>query len=166
MGPIVYAALLGFMILFVWDRKILDRLKARLTYPRTGYVRPPAPPRGSGKDENVTGFPWSTVWLFWVALTFVHFWDSQWMVPLLMAVVAAWIYAANRREARPYVWWSVLPIAVAGLASAWLDLSVKSREFLPILIGGAWLLARGTWTLVHYLRAHPRSAAMEATSHE
>lgn len=119
-----------------------------------------------GGDQCAYRFGYVTVWLFWVALTFVHFWDSRWMVPLLMTIVAVLVYAANRRVARPYAWWGVLPIAVAGLACAWVDVPVKSREFLPILIGGAWLLSRGTWTLARYLRAHPRCAAVEATSHE
>jgi hypothetical protein len=156
----VGAALLGFMILLHGSPKILDSLKARLTYPRTGYVRPP------GGDQCAYRFGVVTVWMFFVAMTWVHFWDSRWMVPVLMTIVAVLVYALNRREARPYSWWSVLPLVIAGLASARLDLPPKCRQFLPILIGGAWLLSRGTWTLVHYLRAHPRDAAVEAISHE
>ena len=35
---------LAFLLLFWKDRAILDYCKARVTYPRTGYVRPPAEP--------------------------------------------------------------------------------------------------------------------------
>jgi len=168
---IVEAALPALVILFMWSPNILDPLKARVTYPRTGYVRPPALPRRSGRDENVSGFPWSTVWLFYVAMTFVralngHLANGRWTVPAVMSLTAVLLYALNCREARPYSWWAVLPIAVAGWASLWLDMPPASREFLPILIGGVWLLSRGTWTLAHYLRAHPRYPGMEVKSHE
>ncbi len=43
--------LLGLIALSIWDRKVLDALKARLTYPRTGYAQPPAdgPAESSGQ---------------------------------------------------------------------------------------------------------------------
>jgi len=172
------AASLAFFLLWAFDRKALDWLKARLTYPRTGYVRPPAEPKpplpgenlsimnAPPYDENVTWFRLATVFVFWQVQMLVDMFRQPWGVPVLMTAAAVVVYVLSRSEARPYSGWTVLPIAVAGVASAWLRMPADSRLYLPILIGGAWLLARGTWTMVHYLRAHPRPAAVEATSHE
>jgi hypothetical protein len=165
------AALCGFLALLWWDRKILDFLKARVTYPRTGYVRPPAdpkPPFGGmvgipnprPYDRNEADFRGPAI-VFFSAMVVAPMANGRWIVPVLMTIAAVLVYAFNRREALPYSWRSVLPIAVAGWASAWLDLPDASRHFLPILIGGGWLLSRGVWTLARYLRAHPRYTAIE-----
>jgi hypothetical protein len=73
-----------------------------------------------------------------------------------MTVIAATIYLWNRDEVRSYSWRAVLPIALAGFLAAALNLEPKSRLHVPLVIGGAWLLSMGTWTLVRYLRAHPK----------
>jgi len=170
------AGLLGFSLVLGFDRKILEWLKVRLTYPRTGYVRPPAYPEPPGavqtlmdappSDENVTSFHRFTVVVFFQAMILATMSREFWTVPVCMTIVAVLVYILNRREARQYPWWSVLPIALAGWLSLLVSLPLKIRPLLPILIGGAWLLSRGTWTLVHYLRAHTRPAAVEALSHE
>ena len=54
-----------------------------------------------------------------------------------------------------YSWQSALAIALAGLLSAGLEVPPKSRQFIPLLIGGVWLLAHGVPTLVRYLRTYP-----------
>jgi len=172
------AASLGFLLVFLFDRKILDWLKARLTYPRTGYVRPPAEPKppqpgetmslmnAPPYDENVTWFRLATVFVFFQATMLAGSYHGLRSVPVLMTAASVLVYALNLREPRSYAWWSVLPIAVAGWASAWVDVPAASREFLPILIGGAWLLSRGTWALVRYLRANPGHANLEPIAHE
>jgi len=170
---IAMAAMCGFFVALFFDREIVDFLKARITYPRTGYVRPPANPKSPSatanpgpRDENVTLFRNSTVYMFFVAMGIVVWADGRWGVPIAMTIAAALIYFLSRHEARPYSWWTVLPVALMGWATAWVDLPPNSRQFLPLFIGAIWLLARGTWTLARYLRAHPRPAAMEVTSHE
>ena len=164
---------LVFVLMFLRDRKVLDFFKARLTYPRTGYVRPPAEPWGESAvqrlivakapaDENVSSFRVRTVLVFYVAMQLVWtFEGASWTVPIFMALVALVVYAWNLSDARPYSWWAVLPIAFAGLVSASIDLPAKSRRFLPLVIGGLWLLAQGGWTLARYLRAHPRRRVLE-----
>jgi len=173
---VTMVAMCGFFAVYFGDRKILDFLKARVTYPRTGYVRPPAIPESpSGgatgtanpkpRDRNVTLFR-DSAYTFFVAFAIVLWADGRWGVPVAMTIATVLIYVLSRHEARPYSWWTVSPIALAGWATACLDLPPKSRQFLPLLIGGAWLLARGTWTLIRYLRAHPRPAPLEPLSHE
>jgi hypothetical protein len=167
------AAELLLLALLLMHRRILDSLKARITYPRTGYVRPPAdfpsksnPPdkiltlgTGHQVDENDSSFRNHTVLLFMVGSIFVIFLEARCSLPLVMAAVAAGVYLWNRDDVRPYSWRAVLPIILAGFIAAGLDLEPKNRFFVPLVIGGTWLLGIGTWTLVHYLRAHPKSDA-------
>ena len=179
----VTAACLAFLVFFVWDRKILDFFKARLTYPRTGYVRPPAEPNRANSaaveplqlldrtphyDENVTHFRMRTAFLFFVAMQLVAVtgdlgsgMPNLWSIPVVMTIVAALEYWWNRSEARSYKWWSVALIALAGMLSPLWELPAPSRQFVPLLVGGVWLLAHGGWTLIGYLRANPRVRSLE-----
>ena len=163
-----------FLVFFCWDRRILDMVKGRVTYPRTGYVRPPkdAQPNRPDEivtletarplDENVTYFRMRTAFLFFVAMQLVTMADmtsdgraARWAVPVVMMAAAALEYYWSREDARPYSLWSVPAIALAGwLTLAW-HLSPKSTAYFPILIGGAWLTTHGLWTLVRYLRTNP-----------
>lgn len=168
MGMGFVLAELLLLVMLVMHRRILDALKARITYPRTGYVRPPAdfPDKnhsldkiltlGTAVDENVSTFRSHTVFVFVVGFNLVQFLEVRWSLPLVMTGIAASIYFWNRDEVRPYSWRAVLPIALAGFIAATLDLKSEARWFVPLVIGGAWLLGMGTWTLIHYLRAHPK----------
>ncbi len=166
----VLVAELLFLLMFFMHRRILDFLKARITYPRTGYVRPPAdfPSKSDSLDkiltlgmahrvdENASSFRSHTVYLFLIGFIFVQFLQARWSLPLVMAAIAAGVFFWNRDDVRPYSWRAVLPIALAGFMAAGLELKPETRWFVPLVIGGAWLLGIGTWTLVHYLRAHPK----------
>src|ERR1035438_4297397 len=61
-----------------------------------------------------------------------------------------------------YSWQSALAIALAGLLSAAVEVPPRSRQFIPLLIGGVWLLAHGVPTLVRYLRTDPAPKAAGA----
>ena len=166
------AAALAFLLLFWKDRVILDYFKARVTYPRTGYVSPPAEPEPALSDKlitlgtappfdwNVTSFRMRTAFFFFLMSRLVNFTteilsvDGRWSVAIVMALVALGVYAGNRRDAHAYSWQSALAIALAGLLSAGVEVPPRSRQFLPLLIGGAWLLAHGVPTLVRYLRTY------------
>jgi hypothetical protein len=160
---------LAFLLLWWKAPAILDYFKARLTYPRTGYVNPPADvPNGRWHmitlglaspptDSNVTSFQ-RTAYAFFVARVFVlpgDPWAARWIVPALMTIVAVEVYVWNRREAHAYSWQSALAIALAGLLSAGVEVPPGSRQFIPMLIGGVWLLAHGIPALVRYRRTYP-----------
>ncbi len=180
MALLIFCFFVGFWILFWADRQILDFLKARFTYPRTGYARPPQNPEPDQDvlvdfilpdkrrrelltlysarplDENVTSFRARTVFLFLAANMVAQWFPGRGSVALIMVAVAALVFGLNRGEVHPYAWWSVLPIALAGLLSAAVEIPPASRQVLPFIIGGGWLLAQGGWTFVRYLRTHPR----------
>jgi hypothetical protein len=152
-------------------RYVLDFIKARVTYPRTGYAHPPSdfPDRnhpdykiltlGTARpaDENVSSFVSHTIPFICSGIFFMGFLKATWWgLPLVMSGIAAGIYFLNRNGVRPYPWFSVLPIALAGFIAAALDLEPENRWFLPWAICGAWLLGIGTWTLVRYLRTNPK----------
>jgi hypothetical protein len=171
---IAYAGLVLYLLV---ERRILDFLKARSTYPRTGYVQPPEesewrvetlttlhlrpdPPA----KENVTFFRLRTVTP--VTLFFVLFCANgnptgRWLVPLATSALALTLYIANRKSERPFPWWSALFLALAGLVFLWVDVPETFQPSLPFLLAGAWLMAQGGYTLVRYRRANPFPAAAE-----
>jgi hypothetical protein len=171
---VVYA---GFLLYYFTERRFLDFLKGRFTYPRTGYVQPPEesewrvetlttlrlrpdPPA----KENVTFFRRRTVTP--IVLFFVLFWANgnptgRWLVPLVTSALAVTLYIVNRRSERPYRWWSALILALTGLVFLWVDVPETFQRSLPFLLAGAWLMAQGAYTLVRYRRTNPFPATAE-----
>src|ERR1019366_7973808 len=112
MAPVV----LAFLLLWWKAPTILDYFKARLTYPRTGYVNPPADiPDGRWHmitlglasppvDSNVTSFQLRTALIFVAAGEFVNpdapFAVGRWSVPVLMALAAVAVYVWNAGRKR------------------------------------------------------------------
>jgi hypothetical protein len=163
---IVYDLLLtgGGIGLFYWKgRAVLDVLKSRLTYPRTGYVQPPkevdraCPPRG----ENVTYYLSRTGMKIFVAfcISFSPRHPGGWSEPVVMLAPALALYVQNRRSERPYLWWWTLILALTGLLFPLLNVPALLQSMVMYLLAGGWLLALGVWTLIHYLRANPANPA-------
>jgi hypothetical protein len=171
---VVYA---GFLLYYFTERRILDFLKGRFTYPRTGYVQPPEEsewhvgtlttlhlrPEPPAK-ENVSFFRLRTVTP--ILLFFVPFWANgnpmgRWVVPVVTSGLALTLYIVNRGSERAYRWWPAPILALAGLAFLWVDVPEALQGPLPFLLAGAWLAAHGVWALVRYLRMNPHPAAAE-----
>jgi hypothetical protein len=167
----------GLLLYFLMERRILDFLKARFTYPRTGYVQPPEelewrvepltmlhlrpdPPA----KENRTYFRLRTMGP--IVLFFALFWANghpagRWVVPSVTPALAVTLYVANRGSERAYRWWSALILALAGMAFLWVDVPPPLQGPLPFLLAGAWLVAQGGYTLVRYRRTNPFPVAAE-----
>jgi hypothetical protein len=161
----------GFLLYYLMERRVLDFLKSRVTYPRTGYVQPPEELEGRVQPlttlslrpgppatENVTFFQWRTVGLiFWVCYPFILNGNplGRWLVPVVVPALAVTLYVVNRRSEHPYRWWSALILALTGLVFLWVDVPAPLQRPLPLLLAGGWLLAQGACTLVSYLRANP-----------
>jgi hypothetical protein len=157
---------LGYGLLFWKAREVLDFLKARLTYPRTGYVQPPkdyAPPGilatlrpDRTADENVWSFKTRTVSVIWLSFSLFLFINPDrrepWLAPAIMLALTATLYALNRNSEHPYRWCSAALLALMGLIVPWVDIPSQVQPLLPFLLAGAWLAAQGLWTLLNYLR--------------
>jgi hypothetical protein len=166
---------IGFILLFWKSREVLDFLKTRVTYPRTGYAQPPdesptpdklvtlsLTPR-SPVDENVTySKTWMVMAIWWFFIFLLDFDPvGRWVTPVVMPVLAATLYAVNRNSERPYRWWSALMLALTGPVFLWVTLPPLIRPLAPLLLAGAWLMAQGVCTLVGYVRANPYPRAPE-----
>ncbi len=162
-------AFLGLILLWK-DRGAVEFLKARLTYPRTGYARPPMdsddptartiatlmPPPVPASDKNVTHFRNNTVVPLVFLANFVFLSDRAWMWPVGACGFVAALYVLNRRLERPYRWWEALPLALAASALTLSNLPRNLRLPAALILIGAWLLALGGGKLAFYLRMHPR----------
>jgi len=165
-------AIMALLVVFVCDRRIILFLKSHLTFPRTGYVRPPSdwgevsqkemilslgltgerrPP-----DQNVTRFRSSTIFVLMCGNFLAGAIAVPVGLPIALTAVAILLYALHRGSERPYHWASVLPLPVAGLAAMQLRMSQDANSWTAILLGGLWLAAQGVWRLAGYMRRHPR----------
>jgi hypothetical protein len=107
-------------------------------------------------DKNVTHFRNNTaiplsLAAFWTALT-----DQTWIWPLAVCGAVVALYLLNRRLERPYRWWEVLPLALAGSALMLSNLPRDLRPSPALVLAGLWLLALGGGKLIWYLHVHPR----------
>jgi hypothetical protein len=164
------------------QHRILDFIKARITYPRTGYVSPPIEVPSEIQNrytvlglreqtprvyEKVSTFWFGTVWLFYYGNMWMFLWfrfplfSPRWSLALTMAAIAAVIYFRNQYGPHSYVWWEVLPIVAIGFITAMLNLENRIYICLPLFIGGVWLLALGSLKLVRYLRVNPKRSELQ-----
>jgi hypothetical protein len=168
----LFGAGLAFLLLILllgWDYRITGFLKAWMTYPRTGYVRPPLRTNNleavvslrQPPDQNVTTFWSRTVVAMFAGNILSTVIGSPWGLPAALSAVALAVYALNRNGERPYQWWSVLFLPLAGLLSMSLGLPVRMEQRLGLVIEGVWLSSQGMATLFCYLRKNPRPLAKE-----
>lgn len=165
-------SIVALSVVFVCDRRIILFLKSHLTFPRTGYVRPPGnweevsqkeiilslgltgEPRPP--DQNVTRFRSSTIFVLVCGNVVAGIIAVPVGLPIAMTAVAILLYALHRDSERPYHWASVLPLPLAGLAAMQLHMSQDANAWCAVLLGGVWLAAQGLWRLAGYMRRHPR----------
>jgi hypothetical protein len=171
-----------FLYFFCAERVVLDFLKSRITYPRTGYAQPPEQDWFGARtpvplslrpstpyflstfspsptaSENATSFwPGNVRPLLGFSVVCMAGRDllGHWLVPLAMPALALTLYLVNRSSERPYSWRWALILALTGLAFLWIDLPEALLAWTPFLLAGVWLLALGSYTLVGYLRMNP-----------
>jgi hypothetical protein len=176
----ILIAYAGFALyFFLVERVVLNFLKSRLTYPRTGYVQPPEQlwvgsrtppplslrlgpppvlsPLAPSATENVSVFwprtvrPLLVYSIFWVRADR----PGHWLVPLAMPALAVALYVLNRSLEHPYPWQSALILALTGPVILWVGVPALLQPPVPVLLVGAWLAAQGVQTLVNYLRTNP-----------
>jgi hypothetical protein len=161
----------GFTVLLIvlfrnW--KILDSIKARLTYPRTGYVSPPAdPPKPQAvltlfsrptANRNVSNFKAMLFMAIAIGGDFYSVSNFRWGLAVSMLIISLLMLLLTFRDVHKYTWLSVLPIILAGIFVEVLILPGTARRSMPCLILGGWFILRGLWLLVRFLRMHPHAA--------
>lgn len=168
--------LLALALVFGFDRSVVTFLKSRVTFPRTGYVRPPLYSEQTSQsvtslglsghqrlpDQNVTSFRTTTLNVVICGNLLAGAIPGPAALPIAMSVVAFLLYRLHRNSERPYHWASVLPLPVAGLGAMLLRGDQNTNAWAAVLIGGAWLVGQGVWRLVGYTHAHPRCQSAES----
>jgi hypothetical protein len=166
---------IGFVALgaiFFYGRSISLYLKSRITFPRTGYVRPPSDWEAVSQreiviglglegaqpppDQNITHFRSSTLAVVVAGNVIAGVIGEPIGLPIAMCVVAVLFYALHRESERPYYWASVLPLPLAGMGAMLLHMGRDANAWTAVVIGGLWLAAQGGWELICYTRGHPR----------
>lgn len=134
-------------------RRIVRRLKERVTYPRTGYVayrRRPGWLRWLKVGTGVTAG--AIIGLLSVSQSGV----VQWLPVLAGTLIgAALLYAGVRFDLTRYHALALVSVLAGGVA-AWLALSSTLRLALLLGIVGLAAVVAGVVTLIGYLRRNPR----------
>jgi hypothetical protein len=161
----------GFLVYYLKERSILGWLKARITYPRTGYVQPPKEVEGGCRlrlitlslranrpaNENLSFFRERIVMtIFWFFFAFLQPSEprGRLLLPLLMATLALALFVVSRRLAHRYRWRSTLVLALLGVPFLWLRIPPVIEPVVGLSLVGAWVLAQGISTLITYLHGN------------
>jgi hypothetical protein len=144
------------VILGIWlARKGIQRLKERLTYPRTGYV---AYPRPGGKHRLIRMIALSIIVFFMAAgfVLLIRGLDQNWFPAITGAEFCVIILYLGMRFALPRFYLQAFISLLAGLLTSYLHLSgFVAWAFFFALIGLGWTASGGV-TLWAYLRhTHP-----------
>ncbi len=145
--------LFGMVFASKW---IAERLKWRLTYPRTGYV--------SYRSERSKGAWLLTIGVglaFLLAVIFLSSRESLLVAIESVFVAAVALYSCLRYRSIRYGVYSVVSL-LSGVASVYLLERAGTRS--PLLLSGMGVLAPvgvvmlfgGAWALLGYLKSHPK----------
>ncbi len=166
----------GYVLLFLcllngWDRGVTGFLKSRVTYPRTGYARPPVDldrvysrqiftllhlnsPAGA-PDANVTQYYRRTVFVLLLAGYLSESLWRHWLPAIVLGAAAGALYALHRNGERSYSWWSVLVLPVAGLLVLRPTPPQYYNRAVVWIIEGLWLAGVGACRFARYLYDNP-----------
>jgi len=161
-------------------RRVLDWLKARVTYPRTGYAPPPLSPdevkdarwqaasirTGPATPSRARMALWLPLQdrvfpaglLGILILEAMHLWPFRW-APLILATAAALAFrSAHGNPEFPFHSITLWSLPMAGLMLSVLDVPTPTRVGWALLAFSSVGLIAGTITFWSYLRQHPSSA--------
>ena len=151
------------------SKKILEWLKSRITYPRTGYVAPPKEAPYSRRDPyTITSIikepvapidrkaSRKAIGILKVPLLVFVLWfaDFGWMI--CVACLASALLLWQKYEDDP-PWFEIAGAAIAGLVI--LPVPGSRRLAVLLLVFGAASMVKGAKLLIRYLRQHPAPQA-------
>lgn len=161
-----------FMVVFsiaicmdqIFSRKIVGWLKARITYPRTGYASPPRtlytdPAMLSANEQKQQRkTKWVLIFLvfFLVLSTYFSVIYEHWYFAFTAFLGAGLMWFFARKTKLP--WYLPLPLLFCGLLLTVLPTDRRDTHALGILGVGVQLLFMGGIALARYLREHPAQA--------
>jgi hypothetical protein len=174
------AAILGYSILILRQRQILDWLKSRITYPRTGYAAPPPcadypqscasevlslrDADGNQGEASKQLYAERTkhlgliISLTLVVFLLVLFFRNPWVCSVAGLMMSAAMWFAARRE-QQLTWVALAGFPIMGIAlTLFLPLAIAGPERVAWFIAGsgAIFFLDGAFTLFRYLRANPQ----------
>ena len=178
-----FAAVVAYGLLLLRQRQILDWLKARITYPRTGYVAPPRcvddaqsglssealslsnrqPSLGEASPELSAQRRrqlWLPICLTTAALLPILFVRNPWVCSVAGLMMSAAMWLAARRD-QQLTWFALVGFSTVGITLTFLlPRSITGPERVAWFLagsGGVFILD-GVLALLRYLRANPRPA--------
>jgi hypothetical protein len=143
--------------------RVVQRLKARITYPRAGYAGIDPPSKARITAALLVGLFWSAAipWQLVLLLRKPSYAQLMPLAPLMVGVfwavvtVAAWV-----RERDPH-WLGVAAVALASGLWAYHLKAVPSGMFWVLMSMGVASLVLGTVRLRRFLREKPKPAETE-----
>lgn len=176
---LVVGALGLYSFIVLGNRQILDWLKSRLTYPRTGYVAPPysagvaeyasrVPSLGLQNDASAVPeeirrarrFRSQTTLLLFIPIVLVAIAallvSSPWINLVLGFTVSAALWWGTRFD-RSLSWLVIIGFVLLGFYMFFF--SIPPSERLKVLVAGSGVLFTlgGTATFIRYLFVHPKT---------
>lgn len=144
--------MLAIVLLIVGGRYLISWLKARITYPRTGYV---VIDRKITSKSRWLGMGLGLVFglLFGLAINFlVNSYGTHWLLFYTGTLLGLTLAIAGfKTQTARFYWLAVLTVA-AGAFAAWVPASEAMKYMLLFSITGVLMLTSGLLTLQHYLR--------------
>jgi hypothetical protein len=145
---IIYAVAISAAIIYGWRL-----LRARIVYPRTGYVKDRA--AGAAWMGGVVGGAVAYGISSWLPRFWPHFPPEEWWL-LLSSAVWGLVFALMTRKDAAWRWIVLIALVAAPLAIATLPLSPPLFRTLPLLAQGVIFSLSGAIALTLYLHRNPR----------
>lgn len=139
-------------------RQVVEWLKARITYPRTGYTAPPYLAEDSTLPRDRRRRTWLLIAFMVAVILVTRFVESRWICLAVGLLAGLTLWLANRKNEKAS-WIDLLTFPFVGLCLAIFPVALRNRLPFFVLGAGLALALSGTLRLVRYLRRNPAPSA-------
>lgn len=170
-------SLLLYVFLLIRLKNVVEWLKERITYPRTGYVAPPNFPDNEALPVHLTTLSlgqtearrasevdqqyrdrkhlmWMIIVLAAVAAAATWFIESRWICLVVGIGVGGALWLATRKKQR-ISWIEITAMPLVGFWAFLVPVHRQDRLLVFVAGGGIALIISGTVSLIRYLRQNP-----------